>query len=98
MDDVLGSTQAVFKCLFKRSTCISCHFIDTDATVLRTRLFASTIRYHEGTYYVINVYLWDTSFDGSLLGTLSKTTDPFDSASRSDPIYFTSPDIDCDIF
>lgn len=47
---------------------------------------------------MINTYLWDTSFDGSLLGTIYTNADPFDSSSWSDPLYFTSPDIDPDLF
>lgn len=69
-----------------------------NATWLNGGFFAPTLRYHAGEYYVINVYLWDTSFDGSLLGTIYKTRDPFNSSSWSEPVYFTSPDIDCDIF
>lgn len=69
-----------------------------NATWLDGGFFAPTIRYYDGEYYVINVYLWDTSFDGSLLGTIYKTRDLFDSSSWSEPVYSTSPDIDCDIF
>jgi len=69
-----------------------------NATWLNGGFFAPTLRYHSGDYYLINVYLWDTSFDESLLGTIYKTKDPFDSSSWSEPVYFTSPDIDCDLF
>jgi len=69
-----------------------------NATWLNGGFFAPTLRYHAGEYYLINVYLWDTSFDGSLLGTIYKTRNPFDSSSWSEPVFFTSPDIDCDIF
>lgn len=69
-----------------------------NATWLQGGFFAPTIRYHDGLFYVINTYLWPTSFDGSLLGTIYKTTDPFNSSSWSDPLYFTSPDIDPDFF
>ena len=69
-----------------------------NATWLNGGFFAPTLRYNSGDYYLINVYLWDTSFDESLLGTIYKTKDPFDSSSWSEPVYFTSPDIDCDLF
>lgn len=69
-----------------------------NATWLNGGFFAPTLRFHAGEYYVINTYLWDTSFDGSLLGTIYKTQDPFDSSAWSEPLYFTSPDIDPDLF
>ncbi|KAI4657757.1 uncharacterized protein J4E78_006145 [Alternaria triticimaculans] len=57
-------------------------------------MYAATLRFHEGVFYVICEYL------GSDMeaGVLFRTTDPFDDASWSDPVTFEAPKIDPDIF
>ncbi|PVI06178.1 glycoside hydrolase family 43 protein [Periconia macrospinosa] len=57
-------------------------------------MYAATIRYHEGVFYVICEYLGS----GQLAGTLFKTTDPFDEKAWSDPVLFPAGKIDPDLF
>lgn len=57
-------------------------------------MYAATIRYNKGTFYVICEYLGS----GQLAGVLFKTTDPFDDKSWSNPLRFVAPKIDPDIF
>ncbi|KAF4458242.1 xylosidase arabinosidase [Fusarium albosuccineum] len=57
-------------------------------------MYAPTIRYHKGTYYVICEYLGV----GDIIGVIFKTTDPFDEASWSDPVLFKPTHIDPDLF
>ncbi|KAI1344697.1 glycoside hydrolase family 43 protein [Xylariaceae sp. FL0016] len=58
-------------------------------------MFAATIRHHDGVFYVICVYL---GIDPSIIGTVFKTSDPFDEESWSDPVIFTPDYIDPDLF
>jgi beta-xylosidase len=58
-------------------------------------MFAATIRKHEDYIYVICEYL---GLPGGTVGTLFKTTDPFDEASWSDPVTFRPNHIDPDLF
>jgi beta-xylosidase len=57
-------------------------------------MYAATLRYHEGTFYVICEYL---GVPGGMRGVLFKTTDPFTDA-WSDPVIFTPTKIDPDLF
>jgi beta-xylosidase len=57
-------------------------------------MYAATIRFNEGTFYVICEYLGS----GQTAGVLFKTTNPFDDKSWTDPVRFTANKIDPDIF
>jgi beta-xylosidase len=57
-------------------------------------MYAATIRFNNGTFYVICEYLGS----GQTAGVLFKTTNPFDDKSWSDPVKFTAPKIDPDLF
>jgi beta-xylosidase len=57
-------------------------------------MYAATIRYHKGTFYVICEYLGI----GQPLGILFKSTNPFDDKSWSDPVRFNADKIDPDLF
>ncbi|EEU38124.1 uncharacterized protein NECHADRAFT_95941 [Fusarium vanettenii 77-13-4] len=57
-------------------------------------MYAPTIRFHKGTYYVICEYLGV----GDIIGVIFKTTNPFDDASWSDPVLFKPSHIDPDLF
>lgn len=59
-------------------------------------MYAATIRFHEGTFYVICEYLGTSG--NRTNGVLFKSTDPFDDAAWSDPVLFNAPKIDPDIF
>jgi len=58
-------------------------------------MYAATIRFHEGTFYVICEYL---DVAGKDAGVLFKSTDPFSDASWSNAVTFSAPKIDPDIF
>ncbi|KAM0347387.1 hypothetical protein ACHAPU_004908 [Fusarium lateritium] len=57
-------------------------------------MYAATIRFHKGTYYVICEYLGV----GDIIGVIFTTTDPFDQDSWSDPVTFKPTHIDPDLF
>lgn len=57
--------------------------------------WAPTIRYHEGVFYVIVAY---RVFDNSFVGTVFKSSDPFDLDAWSDPVIYESQEIDPDLF
>lgn len=57
-------------------------------------MYAATIRYHQGTFYVICEYL-DAPKES---GVLFKTTNPYDDAAWSNPVTFNAPKIDPDLF
>jgi beta-xylosidase len=59
-------------------------------------MYAATIRHYQGTFYVICEYLGTTT--NRTNGVLFKTTNPFDEASWSDPVFFPAPKIDPDLF
>ncbi|PNS15955.1 hypothetical protein CAC42_4356 [Sphaceloma murrayae] len=61
-------------------------------------IFAPTLRYRDGVFYVITVYVNRTPGNGDPRGLLFATTDPFSSASWSDPVIFKSQYIDPDLF
>ncbi|KAH7262771.1 glycosyl hydrolase [Fusarium tricinctum] len=57
-------------------------------------MYAATIRFHKGFYYVICEYLGV----GDIIGVIFKTTDPFNQDSWSDPVTFKPTHIDPDLF
>lgn len=61
-------------------------------------IWASTIRYREGTFYLITSYISFTGWAPKIL--LFTTTDPYDDSAWSDPVRVENPanDIDPDIF
>lgn len=62
-------------------------------------IWASTIRYHEGTLYLITSYVsWYEGWGPKIL--LFTTTDPYDDASWTGPLHVENPanDIDPDLF
>jgi beta-xylosidase len=59
-------------------------------------MYAATIRFHQGTFYVICEYLGTTTNQTN--GVLFKTTNPFDDKAWSDPVKFNAPKIDPDLF
>lgn len=62
-------------------------------------IWASTVRYHEGTFYLITSYVsWYEGWGPKIL--LFTTTDPYDDASWTGPLRVDNPanDIDPDIF
>jgi beta-xylosidase len=59
-------------------------------------MYAATIRFHQGTFYVICEYLGTTTNQTS--GVLFKTTNPFDDKAWSDPVKFIASKIDPDLF
>ena len=62
-------------------------------------IWASTIRYREGVFYIITAYVsWIDGWGPKVL--LFKTTDPYDDSAWSDPVRIDNPgnDIDPDLF
>ena len=61
-------------------------------------IWASTIRYRNGTFYLITSYISFAKWQPKLL--LFTTTDPYDDSAWSDPVHVENPanDIDPDIF
>lgn len=59
--------------------------------------FAATVRARQDTLYVVCVYLGTDVTDG-ILGTVFRTTDPFDEEAWSDPVLFNGTSIDPDLF
>ncbi|KAH6720670.1 glycosyl hydrolase [Leptodontidium sp. MPI-SDFR-AT-0119] len=61
-------------------------------------IWASTIRFHKGTFYLITSYVSLTKWQPKLL--LFTTTNPYDDTAWSDPVHVENPanDIDPDIF
>jgi beta-xylosidase len=59
-------------------------------------MYAATIRFHQGTFYVICEYLGTTTNQTS--GVLFKTTNPFEDKAWSDPVKFVASKIDPDLF
>jgi len=57
-------------------------------------MYAATLRFHQGTFYVICEYLGS----GKLAGVLFKTTNPFADNAWSDPVRFQAGKIDPDLF
>jgi beta-xylosidase len=57
-------------------------------------IFAPTLRYHKGTFYLIDIDIGITS-----IGVVFKTSNPYDESSWSDPLRFNSTaGIDADLF
>ena len=59
-------------------------------------MYAPTLRYHDGEFFIICTYLYNR-VNGSV-GTLFRTSDPFDNSAWSQPILFNAPSIDPDLF
>ncbi|KAG4440764.1 hypothetical protein IFR05_003751 [Cadophora sp. M221] len=61
-------------------------------------IWASTIRFHKGTFYLITSYIAFAKWQPKLL--LFTTTNPYDDSAWSDPVHVENPanDIDPDIF
>ncbi|PSN58962.1 hypothetical protein BS50DRAFT_605443 [Corynespora cassiicola Philippines] len=61
-------------------------------------IWAATIRYHQGTFYIITIYR-KASVDSRLnQGLIFKTTDPYNDQAWSDPIQYDAKSIDPDLF
>ena len=58
-------------------------------------MFAASIRHRRGVFYVICEYL---GVPGTNSGVLVTTTNPFDDSAWSDPVTFSAPTIDPDLF
>ncbi|KAK5634591.1 hypothetical protein RRF57_010304 [Xylaria bambusicola] len=65
------------------------------STEQQVGMFAATLRYHEGLFYVICEYLGVAARN---LGVVFTSTDPFDETAWSDPVTFESDFIDPDLF
>ncbi|EKG11329.1 Glycoside hydrolase family 43 [Macrophomina phaseolina MS6] len=59
-------------------------------------IWAPTIRYHKGTFYIITIY--NNQALGKATGLIFKSTDPYSDCSWSDPIRYDAKTIDPDIF
>ncbi|KAM3421359.1 hypothetical protein BST61_g1756 [Cercospora zeina] len=59
-------------------------------------MYAPTLRYHDGEFYIICTYLLNRV--DSIVGVLFKTSDPFTNAAWSQPVLFDAPTIDPDLF
>jgi beta-xylosidase len=57
-------------------------------------IYAPTLRYRDGTFYVITEYLYSLGN----AGTIFKTIDPYDNDAWSDPVIFEAQAIDSDLF
>ncbi|KAH6652024.1 glycoside hydrolase family 43 protein [Truncatella angustata] len=68
-----------------------------NSTGQQVGMYAATLRYHAGVFHVICTYLGGTA-DGTNLGVIFKTSDPFDDAAWSDPVTFKTTRIDPDLF
>ncbi|KAK7421703.1 hypothetical protein QQZ08_009877 [Neonectria magnoliae] len=69
--------------------------ISWETVVQQDGMYAPTIRYRDGQFYVICEYLGIT---GGNIGVLFKTEDLFDDAQWSDPVIFRPNHIDPDLF
>jgi len=66
-------------------------------------MYAPTLRFHDGEFWVVCEYLGGgnagpTEPISGIKGVLFRTTDPFDEASWSDPLWFGASAIDPDLF
>ncbi|KAL3417234.1 xylosidase arabinofuranosidase [Phlyctema vagabunda] len=59
-------------------------------------IWAATIRYHKGTFYVITASIDLTPW--SITGLIFTSTDPYNNEAWNDPIVFDTDEIDPDIF
>ena len=66
-------------------------------TIQQGGMFAPTLRYHDGEFYIICAYLAPAS-ELITVGTLFKTADPFTNQAWSDPVIFNISGIDPDLF
>jgi beta-xylosidase len=58
-------------------------------------MYAPTLRYHDGEFWLICEYL---NVGPGIIGVLFRTTDPFDDDAWSDPLLFSPQAIDPDLF
>ncbi|KAI9150296.1 Non-reducing end alpha-L-arabinofuranosidase BoGH43A [Paramyrothecium foliicola] len=58
-------------------------------------MYAATIRYHDGEFFVICEYL---GIPGGIIGVVFRTSDPFNDETWSDPVRFSADRIDPDLF
>lgn len=61
-------------------------------------IYAPTLRYRDGTFYVITTYLYSPDSGSGNAGTVFTTTDPYDNDAWSDPVLFEGLAIDPDLF
>ncbi|KEY71198.1 hypothetical protein S7711_02309 [Stachybotrys chartarum IBT 7711] len=66
-----------------------------DTTEQQQGMYAPTLRYHDGEFYLICEYL---GLPEGIIGVVFRTEDPFDDAAWSDPVTFETGRIDPDIF
>ncbi|KAH7008936.1 glycosyl hydrolase [Ilyonectria destructans] len=59
-------------------------------------IWAPTIRYHNGTFYIITIY--NNQIQSKTTGLIFNTTDPFSDSAWSDPIRYDAEFIDPDLF
>lgn len=71
--------------------------VDENTTIQQGGMFAPTLRYHNGEFYIICTYLAPAD-ERTLIGTLFKTNNPFDNEAWSQPVLFTIGGIDPDLF
>lgn len=60
-------------------------------------IFAPTLRYHNGVFYLIVVYVFRQP-PGGVRGLVFKTTDPYDNAAWGEPLRYNTTAIDPDLF
>lgn len=58
-------------------------------------MYAATLRYYDGEFWVACEYL---GIPGGLIGTIFRTTNPFEDDAWSDPLIFRPDEIDPDLF
>ncbi|KAH6638497.1 glycosyl hydrolase [Boeremia exigua] len=61
-------------------------------------IWAPTIRYHNGTFYIITIYRNNLLPAGSDQGLIFKTINPYDDNAWSDPVRYNAKSIDPDLF
>ncbi len=59
-------------------------------------IWAATIRYHQGTFFIITIYR--TNINQAAIGLIFRTTDPYSDDAWSDPIQYDAEYIDPDLF
>lgn len=62
-------------------------------------IWAATIRYHDGTFYIVTVYTHTTEIEGRIrFGLILQTSDPYNDQAWETPIRYNPEYIDPDIF
>lgn len=63
------------------------------------KIWAATIRYHDGIFYIVTIYTHTTRTAGRIrFGLILQTANPYDDAAWKDPIRYEPDYIDPDIF